>query len=101
MSADILNAFIQTKMEQIKKGDERIIMKVQGDVVELLLQIAPQMYEDIVVFEKGKITIYIVLLSAIYGMLEASMLFYQKLKSDLEAIRFKFAHMSHVCAIGL
>ena len=64
-------------------------------------QIAPQTYEDIVIFEKGKITIYVVVLSAIYGMLEASMLFYQKLKSDLGAIRFKFIHMSHVYAIGL
>lgn len=65
-------------------------MKIQGDVVEFLLQIAPQTYEDFVVFEKGKKTIYVVALSAIYGMLEASMLFYQKLKSDLEAIGFKF-----------
>ena len=90
MSADIPNAFIQTRMEKIKKGDERIIMKIQGDVVEFLLQIAPQTYEDFVVLEKGKKTIYVVVLSAIYGMLEASMLFYQKLKSDLEAIGFKF-----------
>ena len=89
MSADIPNAFIQTRMRD-KVKDERIIMKVQGDVVEFLLKIAPQTYAGYVVYERSKKTLYLVVLSAIYGMLEASMLFYKKLRGDLEAIGFAF-----------
>ena len=89
MSADIPNAFIQTRMRD-KVKDERIIMKVQGDVVEFLLKIAPQTSAGYVVYERSKKTLYLVVLSAIYGMLEAPMLFYKKLRGDLEAIGFAF-----------
>jgi len=53
MSADIPNAFIQTRMK-VKVKDERIIMKVQGDVAELLLKIAPHTYGGYAVHEKGR-----------------------------------------------
>jgi len=51
MSADIPNAFIQSRMK-VKVRDERIIMMVQGDVVEFLLKIAPHTYGGYVVHEK-------------------------------------------------
>ena len=40
--------------------------------------------------KENKKTLYLVVLSAIYGMLEASMLFHKKLRDDLEAIGFAF-----------
>ena len=41
MSVDIPNAFIQAKLEEEDKGDERIIMKITGMLIDLLVQIAP------------------------------------------------------------
>jgi len=61
MSADVPNAFIQTRMK-VKFKDERIIMKVQDDVVEFLLKIAPRTYEGYVVYERRKKTLYLVAL---------------------------------------
>ena len=61
-------------------------MKVQGDVVEILLKIALYTYAGYVVYKRSKKTLYLMVLSAIYGMLEASMLYYKKLRCDLEAI---------------
>ena len=45
MSADIPNAFIQTRMRD-KVKDERIIMKVQGDVIEFLLKLHHKPMQD-------------------------------------------------------
>ena len=47
-------------------------------------------YSNHVVFEKGKKVIYNVLLRSIYGMLVASLLFYEKFCGDLENIGFDF-----------
>ena len=53
MSADIPNAFIQTPMPEAKVG-ERVIMKITGVLVDLLVEIAPETYGPHVVFESGK-----------------------------------------------
>ena len=45
MPADIPNAFIQTRMRD-KVKDERIIMKVQGDVIEFLLKLHHKPMQD-------------------------------------------------------
>ena len=64
MSSDIPNAFIQTKMPKInvEQGDERIIMKITGKLVDVLIAIAPEVYSGFVVFENGKKIIYVVVL---------------------------------------
>ena len=43
-----------------------------------------------VVYENGKKTLYVLVLRAIYGMVQSALLFYNKLKSDLESIGFIF-----------
>ena len=35
MSADVPNAFIQTEMPEIKQGEERVMMKITGVLVNL------------------------------------------------------------------
>merc|ERR1711935_576412 len=89
MSLDIPNAFIQTPMEQPKEGEDRVTMKITGVLVKYLTELDPR-YRDYVVYENGKRVIYVVVLRAIYGMLVAGLLFYKKLKKDLEGINFKF-----------
>ena len=44
MSADIPNAFIQAKMPKanIENGVERVIMKITGKLVDILIRIAPE-----------------------------------------------------------
>ena len=42
------NSFVQTKVPQ---GDERIIMNVRGELVDMLLKIDPEKYKDFVIGE--------------------------------------------------
>ena len=43
MSADVPNAFIQTEMPQVKNGEERVMMKITGVLVDMLTQLDPQL----------------------------------------------------------
>jgi len=71
MSLDVPNAFIQTFMPEIKDGEERIYMKITGIMVQILIDMAPE-YREYVVLENGKRVIYVKVLRAIYGMLQSS-----------------------------
>lgn len=53
-------------------------MKVRGRLVDWLLAIEPTAYSPFVVMERGVKVLYLNLLWAIYGMLEASLLWYRK-----------------------
>ena len=87
MSADVPNAFIQTEMPQ---GEERVMMKITGVLVDMLVQLDPKLYGPYVVFENGRKVLYVQVLRAIYGMLTASLLWYLKFRKDLEGIGFEF-----------
>jgi len=76
MTADIPNAFIQTKLPDIKAGEDRVILKITGVLVDLMVQMAPEVYGPKVVYEDGKKVLYLVVLRALYGMLIAALLWY-------------------------
>jgi hypothetical protein len=59
MTCDIPNAFIQTKLPNIKEGDERVIMKITGVLVDLLVDISPEVYGPYVVYDKNKKALYV------------------------------------------
>ena len=65
------------------------MMKITGLLMDYMIQIDPE-YRKYVVYENGKRVIYVLILKAIYGMLQASLLWYRKLRQDLEAVGFKF-----------
>ena len=90
MTCDIPNAFIQAEMPEIKDGEERIMMKIQGILVDMLVDLNPNLYGPKVVYENGKKVIYVWVLRAIYGMLEAALLWYKKFRKQLEENGFKF-----------
>jgi len=91
MSADIPNAFIQTSMpDDLVTGKERVVMKITGVLVDLLVEMAPETYSSYVVYEKGRKVLYVLVLKALYGMLIAGLLWYKKLKSDLEGHGYVF-----------
>ena len=89
MSADIPNAFIQAKLER-KQDEERVIMKVTGKLVDWLVELSPETYQSCVIEERGRKVLYVEVLRAIYGMLEAAMLWYHEFRKRLEEIGFKF-----------
>ena len=66
MCADIPNAFIQAEMLDI----EWVTIKITGVLVEMLVQLSPEIYGPYVVFEKQQKIIYVQVLKAIYGMLD-------------------------------
>jgi hypothetical protein len=90
MTADIPNAFIQTMMPKEGNGIERVIMKITGALVDLLVDRAPEVYKDYVVFENGKKVLYVQVLRGLYGMLIAALMWFQKFKTDLMEIGYKF-----------
>jgi Reverse transcriptase (RNA-dependent DNA polymerase) len=90
MTCDIPNAFIQAEMPEIRDGKERVMMKITGVLVDLLMEMDPNLYGPMIVFENGKKVVYVLVLRAIYGMLEAALLWYKKFKKELEGAGFTF-----------
>ena len=84
VSMDVPNAFIQAGVDPVKDGDPRITMKMTGELVDVLLKLDYELYSPYVVMEKGKKVIYMVVERAIYGMIISPMLWYKKLRGDLE-----------------
>src|SRR5210317_442834 len=91
MSMDVPNAFIQTFMPdpKLEDGEEQVVMKITGALVNILTDLDPE-YRKFVVMEKGKRLIYTVVLRAIYGMLQSSLLWYNQFRGDLEEQGFIF-----------
>ena len=65
-------------------------MKIIGVLVEILVKMKPDIFKGFVVYNHGKKMIYAKVLMAIYGMLESALLWYKKLRKDLEHIGFIF-----------
>ena len=62
MVLDVPNGFIQTNMPPNKYGEERVITRITGVLVDILVNLDSEMYRKHVVFENGKKVIYVVLL---------------------------------------
>jgi hypothetical protein len=90
MTAEIPNAFIQTLMPELEDGQEHVIMKLKGAVLEILVELAPDLYGPYLVLDDGKRVLYLQVLRALYGMLVAALLWYQQFREDLEGVGFKF-----------
>jgi hypothetical protein len=77
-TCDIPGAFMQSKMEG------KVIMKFEGVMADIIRKIGPQQYEKHTVYEQGKPVIYVLLLKALYGTLQAALLFWENLSSQLK-----------------
>ena len=87
MTADVPNSFIQAHVEP---GEERVIMKITGVLVDLLVTMAPEVYGPYVVYENGNKVLYVQVLKALYGMLVVVVFWYKKFRADLEEVGFVF-----------
>jgi hypothetical protein len=76
-TCDIPGAFMQSDM----KG--KVVMKLEGVMAEVILKIDPRQYTKYVVQENGKDVIYVILQKALYGTLQAALLFWQNLSTQL------------------
>jgi hypothetical protein len=77
-TCDIPGAFMQSNM----KG--KVVMKFEGVMAEVILKIDQIKYKKHVTKENGKDVIYVILTKALYGTLQAALLFWQNLSSQLE-----------------
>jgi hypothetical protein len=76
---DVENAFLQSD------NDQRIIMTIHGKTAELLVRMKPALYRPYMWYsKKGVPMLYVLISKALYGMLRAALLFYRKLRADLE-----------------
>ena len=64
MTADIPNAFVQTDVEQKEIG-ERIVMKIRGPLVDMLLELSSETYANYVVYEGKSKVLYVVMEKAL------------------------------------
>jgi hypothetical protein len=67
-----------------------VVMKITGVLVDMLVDINPELYGPAVVLENRKKVLYVEVLKAIYGMLEAALLWYKTFRKGLEDIGFIF-----------
>ena len=81
---DIPNAFVQVEWQ-----GETVLIKLRGRMAELMVQTSPSLYKQYITMENGKMVLYLEVLKAIYGCLQSALLFYLKLKKDLESVGFK------------
>ena len=65
MVIDIPNAFIQATMPEVKEGEDCVVMKITGVLVDMMMEIAPETYGKFVVYEKGRKVLYVAVLKAI------------------------------------
>ena len=57
MTSDVLNAFIQTLIP-VEEGKDRVIMKITGVLINILVNKRPDKYAGASVYENGKNVIY-------------------------------------------
>jgi hypothetical protein len=79
---DIPGAFMQADI------DELIHIRISGPMVELLCSLDPELYTPYVVQEKTEPAIYLELNKALYGTLQAAILFWKDLTGVLKELGF-------------
>ena len=84
---DIPNAFVQTRVEDEK---DMAFIKICGVLVDILVEIAPDVYKSYVSMDKKGIKQLLVQCqNALYGMMVASLLYYHKFTKSLTDIGFE------------
>ena len=86
---DMPNTFVQTHVK-CKPGNEWVTMKIQGVLVDKLVELNPTLCKGQVVCENGKKIICVVVLKAICGMLQSVLSFCQQFRNDLKGKGCKF-----------
>ena len=83
VTADIPGAFLQADM------DEMALMRLSGPLATLVTKVDAKLYSKFVTMEKGKPVVYVRLAKALYGTLQASLLFWKDLTGELKKWGFE------------
>ncbi len=71
------------------ENDETVHMKLHGRLAELMGRVEPSLYRKYITTDsRGKPVLYVRLHKAIYGLLKSALLFYRKLRGQLEGRGF-------------
>ena len=69
--------------------DEKVIMVLRGELCEMMVKVDPKLYRKYVTSDKrGKPVLYVQLYKSLYGLMRSALLFYRKLRGELEAYGF-------------
>jgi hypothetical protein len=83
-TCNIPGAFLQ------ENNPEYVLMRLNRILAELMVQVAPSLYQKYVTSNaKGKPILYVQLEKAVYGMMKSALLFYRKLVADLKSLGYK------------
>ena len=80
---DILGAYLHAL------NDEFVLMCLRGKLAEMMVKVDPKLYRKYVTTSaKGEPILYVKLNKALYGLLKSALLWYKKLRSELEEMGF-------------
>jgi hypothetical protein len=80
---NVPSAFVNTDV------DEDVLMVLKGELAKMMTKIAPQVYRKYIIADrKGTPILYVKLQKTLYGLMRASLLFYRKLRKELEGYGF-------------
>ena len=69
--------------------DKDVKMALRGRLAEIMVNIAPQIYRQHVIYKKGRQVIYVTLNKALYGILILALLFYERQGVDMKGKGFE------------
>jgi hypothetical protein len=74
--------------EKDNDGD-RITMKIEGPLVDKLVDLEPERYKNFVTYRGMTPVLFVIVTNVMYGILQAALLFCEKLVNDLKTIGFE------------
>jgi hypothetical protein len=84
VTCDLPGAYLNTD------NNEETIMLLKGKLAELMVKVDPKLYRKyITTNKKGEAMLYVRLSKALYGLLQSALLFYKKLRGELEEYGFE------------
>ena len=72
-----------------KEDQNKIIMKIRGQLVNILIELEPSRYDKYVSKENNSPILYVRMVKALCGMVTSALLFYKRFKNDIEKIGFQ------------
>ena len=91
-TCDLPGAFMQADI------DEELFVKFDGELVDLLIKVDPS-FAQFVTQEHGKRVLYTILNKALYGTVQASLLFWKKLSIGALLTRWSMASSAPLCGM--
>ena len=83
-TCDLPGAFLHTVT------DEYVIVVLRGELAELMVKVDPSIYRKYISHDKnGKPVLYMQLYKSVYGLMRSALLFYRKLRGELEEYGFQ------------